>query len=71
MVWKNKIRKCKRKKNEPNQRNPPIAVLVVPSIPGGELATLLKEAEVDLTKITKDLIKIVERSGRIIENILH
>ena len=47
---------------------PPATVFFVPRTPNGELATLLREAEQDIAKLTGDRIKIVEKSGKMIKS---
>ena len=49
---------------------PPATVFFVPRTPNGELATLLREAEQDIAKLTGDRIKIVEKSGKMMKSSL-
>ena len=44
--------------------------MFVPRTPGGELVRRLREAEVELSKITGEKIKLVERSGKMLKRIL-
>ena len=62
------VRKVEGKKNENSN---PITVLFVPKTPGGELARRLKEAEAEIEKITGDRVKVVEKAGVMLKNLLH
>ena len=58
------------KKN--NQKNVVAkTVLFIPRTPGGELATLLRGAEEDISKATGDHIKIVEKAGVMLKRMVH
>ena len=48
-----------------------VTVLFVPRTPGGELASRLRKAEEELSVITGDKIKIVEKTGVMMKRILH
>ena len=48
----------------------PVTVLFVPQTPHGALAGKLKEQEIELTKLSGEKVKIVERSGSIIKQLL-
>ena len=64
----------KRKRGENVKQDQPsnnIAVMFVPFTPGGELARRLRESEAQLEKQTGYRIKIVERTGTKIEDLLH
>ena len=50
---------------------PPVAVMFVPYTKGGELAKRLTEAEIKLESQTGIRIKIVEKTGTRLEEILH
>ena len=49
--------------NEAKKEKAPVAVMFVPRTPGGQLATMVREAEAEMARILGDRIKIVERSG--------
>ena len=63
----NRKKKEKIKKNEPET----VTVMFVPQTPHGELAKRLQKEEDKIAKMTKERIKIVERSGTTIKQILH
>ena len=54
-----------------NKEKDPVSVLFVPRTPNGELITRLREAEANITKVTGDKIKLVEKTGRMIKRIVH
>ena len=62
-----KKRKEKIKRDEPET----VTVMFVPQTPGGELRKRLQREEDKIAKMTKERIKIVERSGTTIKQILH
>ena len=49
----------------------PATVLFVPRTPGGELSRMLRTAEQEISNLTGDLIKIVERSGTMVKSKVH
>ena len=49
----------------------PVTVLFVPRTPGGKLATLIKQAEQEISEITGNKIKIVEKAGKMLKRIIH
>ena len=65
---RNEKKKAKLSKSEENS---PVSIIFVPRTPGGELVSRLRQAEAELTKITGDRIKFVERSGIMLKNLLH
>ena len=71
----NERRVVRKKENEPEEdeerQDRTISVMFVPYTKGGELARRLRLAEEDLLKQTGVKIKIVERTGRKIVDILH
>ena len=71
---KNSPRSNKRKSSmrgqEKRQEHPIKAVMIVPFTPGGELAKKLRENEEKLSNLTKNRIKIVERAGVKIKDLL-
>ena len=52
------------------QTQTPVTVLFVSQTPHGALAAKLKEQEIELTKLSKEKVKIVERSGSTIKQLL-
>ena len=58
------------KVNNQVNNNTPVTVLFCPRTPNGELAIRLRKAEMEIEVITGDKIKIVERAGIMIKNIL-
>ena len=50
---------------------PTVSVLFCPQTPGGQLAKNLQRAENRISKILRERIKVVERGGRMIKDILH
>ena len=70
--WKGiKNKKKKFEKTCEKKEKPPVTVLFVPRTPGGKLATMLREAEVEMSKFLGDRIKIVERSGTKLKQLFH
>ena len=72
---KQQRKKVKQKdKNKQKKRNittkTPAAILFVPRTKGGELATLIRAAEEDLSRNSLQTIKVIERNGDKLENIL-
>ena len=59
------------KKNSPDKKLEILTVLFVPRTPGGELAARLRSAENEISKITGDLVKIVESAGTKMKSQLH
>ena len=49
----------------------PKTVLFVPRTPGGELVTRLRKAEQEISRITGETIKIVEKAGTMIKRLVH
>ena len=68
--WRRKNRKMGTQREE-EERNRIIAVMFVPYTPRGELARRLREVETDIEKQTGSKLKIVERSGMKIIDLLH
>ena len=68
--WSKRIRRLGPKREE-EERNRVIAVMFVPYTPRGELARRLREVESDIEKQTGNKLKIVERSGMKIVDLLH
>ena len=61
----------KRSKSEPNKpRVEPVSVIFVPQTRFGALASKLKQDEVALTQITGEKLKVTERSGTTVEQLL-
>ena len=61
----------KRSKSEPNKpRIEPVSVIFVPQTRFGALASKLKQDEVALTQITGEKLKVTERSGTTVEQLL-
>ena len=57
-----------------NGKSPPppiVSVLFIPKTHGGELAMRLRQAEEEVSALTGDKVKIVERSGVMLKRILH
>ena len=64
--------KCSKKLEGKKSGNTnPITVLFVPKTPAGELARRLREVETEIEKISGDRVKVVEKAGVMLKNILH
>ena len=61
----------KKKTQRGNVEIPTVSVLFCPQTPGGQLAKNLQKVENRIAKIIGERIKIVERGGRMIKDILH
>ena len=61
----------KKKTQRGNVEIPTVSVLFCPQTPGGQLAKNLQKVENRIAKILGERIKIVERGGRMIKDILH
>ena len=72
--YKQTKRGMKRKRNsdkgKETQEQPVKAVMFVPYTPGGELAKKLRENEEKLSKLTKNKVKIVERAGVKLQDVI-
>ena len=72
--WEDKQKRSrtrKRGENEGKERNRIVAVMFVPYTPKGELAKRLREVENDMEKHTGNKLKIVERSGTKLIDLIH
>ena len=58
-------------KNNKKKEIKPATVLFVPRTPAGELARRLREAEMKISNLTGDRIKIVEKAGLKVESRIH
>ena len=63
-------RRPQQQNREVNERKPPVSVLFCPQTPNGTLGKKLKEQEVFLSQLCGEAIKIVERSGSTIRQLL-
>ena len=59
------------KTSSETETSQPTAVFFVPRTPNGELADMLREKEKELSKITKQRIKIVEEAGEMLKSQVH
>ena len=62
-----KQKRKKEKKEEPEV----ITVLFVPQTPGGELSKRLQRAEEKISKLTGEKVRMVEKAGRTVRQMLH
>ena len=67
--------KCARRKgrieNKKGGKNQdPLTVLFVPRTPGGKLAIMLRKSEEEISSITGDKVKIVERAGIMVKRLV-
>ena len=76
--FKEKKKRGKEKRRKKNQRQseakkPPeiVTVMFVPQTPGGALSKRLKIVENEISKLTGERVKIVERGGTQVKQILH
>ena len=63
-------RRPQQQSREVKERKPPVSVLFCPQTPNGTLAKQLKEQEVFLSQLCGESIKLVERSGSTIRQLL-
>ena len=67
VIVRKKSRKTEKKKSDQS----PITVLFVPRTNGGTLATQLREVDRKVSEVTKDRVKVVERAGVKLKELLH
>ena len=66
-----KVRRQAQRGSREEREKAPTAVFFVPRTQGGELATLLREAEIEIQKFSISKIKIVEETGDMVKNLVH
>ena len=71
--FKPKRREKRKQKGKKADKEEPeiVTVLFVPQTPGGELSKRLQRAEEKISKLTGEKIRMVERAGRTVKQLLH
>ena len=60
-------RRGRKKGSPPAKELEPVTVMFIPRTPGGELLTRLRKAEEELSTVTGDRVKLVEKSGKMLK----